>query len=313
MARYELPPEFRSRPATVDDARSVAAIIAASEASYGSDTVITADAVRHFWSTVDLTTQSIIVQDPDGEIVAAAEIDNHDFRSISIYGQVHPDYRGRGIGSYIVAWSERWMRDRIDLAPPDATVAVQQLLSSRNEPGRRLLEGAGYTQVRQTLTMGIDLASPPPPPVWPEGVARDPFVAGRDEREVYEVVEETFEDVWGRTRNSFQRFLTNRPSRRDEADLWVIARIEGEIAGVSLGKLLGETGWIDNVGVRRPYRRRGIGLALLQESFCAYHRRGVPDVRLKVDATSLTGATRLYERAGMSVMGGDILMQKTLR
>lgn len=313
MVRFALPPGFRSRPAAVDDARAVAAVIAASEASYGSDTVITADAVRHFWSTVDLASQSVIVEDPDGAIIAAAEIDNHDYRSISVYGQVHPDHRGRGIGSYIVAWSEQWMRDRIELAPPDTTVNIHYLISSRNETARQLLDGAGYRQVRRTLTMGIDLAVPSPPPVWPDGVSRDPFVPGRDEREVYEVVEETFEDVWGRTRNSFQRFLNNRPSRHAEADLWIIARIEGEIVGVSLGKLGGETGWIDNVGVRRPWRQRGIGLALLHETFGAYQRRGTHDVRLKVDATSLTGATRLYERAGMSLIDEDVLMQKALR
>ena len=313
MSHLGRPAGFRSRPAAIDDAGAVADVIVASQESYGSDTGTTADVVRYFWSTVNLETQSIIVETPDGEIVATAEIDNHDFRSISVYGQVHPDYRGRGIGSYIVAWAERWMRDRIDHAPADTPVTVQQLISSRNEPARRLLEGAGYAPVRTTLTMGIDLTNQPAPPDWPEGVSRDPFVPDRDEREVYEAVEETFEDVWGRNRNSFQRFLTNRPNRRAEADIWVIARVNDEIVGISLGKVVGETGWIDNVGVRRRWRRRGIGLALLHETFGAYHRRGVRDVRLKVDATSLTGATRLYERAGMSLIEKDVLMQKALR
>lgn len=273
---------------------------------------MTSDAIRNLWRTIDLATQSVIVEDEGAEIVAAAEIDNHDYRSISVYGQVHPNYRGRGIGRYIVAWAERWMQERMDLAPAETTVSVQHLVSSRNEAARELLTSAGYSQVRRTLTMGIDLANEPTAANWPDGVRCVPFVPDRDERDVYEAVEETFEDVWGRTRNSFQRFLANRPNRRAEADLWVIARAGEEIAGLSMGKLLGETGWIDNVGVRRPWRRRGIGLALLRESFRAYHRRGVRDVRLKVDATSLTSATRLYERAGMSVIGEDILMQKTL-
>lgn len=313
MARYALPAGFRSRPAVIDDAGAVAAVIAASEESYGPVTGMTSDAIRNLWRTIDLATQSVIVEDADGEIVAAAEIDNHDFRSISVFGQVHPDYRGRGIGRYIVGWAERWMQEHMDLAPPETTVGVQHLISSRNDAARQLLTSTGYSQVRSTLTMSIDLTDQPPAPEWPEGVRRDPFVPGRDEREVYEAVEETFEDVWGRARNSFQRFLTNRPNRRAEADLWVIARVGDEIAGISLGKLLGETGWIDNVGVRRPWRRRGIGSALLRETFGAYHRRGIHDLRLKVDATSLTGATRLYERSGMSVTGEDILMQKTLR
>ncbi len=157
--------------------------------------------------------------------------------------------------------------------------------------------------------MGIEL-SVPQPPLWPEGVGRSLFVPDRDEREVYEAIEDAFQDVWGRPRSSFQRFLRNRPSRWDEADLWVIARSGADIAGVSLGKMVGGTGWIDNVGVRREWRQKGIGLALLHESFRAFYARDVHDVRLIVDATSLTGATRLYERAGMDIISEELLFQK---
>jgi ribosomal protein S18 acetylase RimI-like enzyme len=51
--------------------------------------------------------------------------------------------------------------------------------------------------------------------------------------------------------------------------------------------------------VLRPWRRRGLGLALLRHSFQEFFRRGRRKVGLGVDASSLTGATRLYEKAGM--------------
>ena len=61
-------------------------------------------------------------------------------------------------------------------------------------------------------------------------------------------------------------------------------------------------GWVGTLGVRRPWRRRGIGEALLRRSFRVLHERGYRRVRLSVDAESLTGATRLYKRAGMRVI-----------
>ena len=56
------------------------------------------------------------------------------------------------------------------------------------------------------------------------------------------------------------------------------------------------------LGVRPSSRRRGLGLALLRHSFRELRARGVDTVGLCVDASNPTGATRLYERAGMRVM-----------
>ncbi len=60
-------------------------------------------------------------------------------------------------------------------------------------------------------------------------------------------------------------------------------------------------GYVHTLGVRRPWRRRGIALALLHHSFGEFFNRGKSKVSLHVDAKSLTGATRLYEKAGMHV------------
>ena len=72
-----------------------------------------------------------------------------------------------------------------------------------------------------------------------------------------------------------------------------------EIAGVAVNRMRLAGGWVGTLGVRRPWRKHGLGLALLYQSFGAFHQRGVKSVSLGVDAQNLTGATRLYERAGM--------------
>jgi hypothetical protein len=57
----------------------------------------------------------------------------------------------------------------------------------------------------------------------------------------------------------------------------------------------------------------GLGLALLQHSFVALHDRGCKRVGLGVDAGSLTGATRLYEKAGMRPVQQVTLYEKEIR
>ncbi len=74
-----------------------------------------------------------------------------------------------------------------------------------------------------------------------------------------------------------------------------------------------EMGWVDSLGMRRPWRRRGLALVLLHHSFGEFYRRGKCKVGLEVDAQSLTGATRLYEKAGMHVDRQYANYEKELR
>ena len=74
-----------------------------------------------------------------------------------------------------------------------------------------------------------------------------------------------------------------------------------------------DMGYVNILGVRRPWRRRGLGMALLQHAFAEFYRRGQQRAGLGVDAGSLTGATRLYERAGMHVARQFDTYEKMLR
>jgi mycothiol synthase len=61
--------------------------------------------------------------------------------------------------------------------------------------------------VRGVYVMETKLDEAPPPPGWPAGISVRTFVPGRYERVVYEAVEDAFREVWGRPRNTFERFL----------------------------------------------------------------------------------------------------------
>jgi mycothiol synthase len=98
-----------------------------------------------------------------------------------------------------------------------------------------------------------------------------------------------------------------------DPSLWFLAFDGDQLAGVVIGFVRGaETGWVRGLGVRRPWRGRGLGLALLQQAFAAFYGRGLRTVGLGVDAQSPTGATRLYERAGMHVTERYDTMEKIL-
>ena len=67
------------------------------------------------------------------------------------------------------------------------------------------------------------------------------------------------------------------------------------------------------LGVRRPWRGRGIGRALLLSAFVAVQARGGEAVELGVDAANPTGATRLYEDVGMHELHSFEVWEKSLR
>jgi ribosomal protein S18 acetylase RimI-like enzyme len=86
-----------------------------------------------------------------------------------------------------------------------------------------------------------------------------------------------------------------------------------QIAGYSLCRYRMGIGWVGTLGVRRAWRKRGLGEALLLHSFCEFYKRGMQTIGLGVDAENPTGATRLYKKAGMYVAAEYVIYEKELR
>ncbi len=74
-----------------------------------------------------------------------------------------------------------------------------------------------------------------------------------------------------------------------------------------------DVGYIATLGVVREWRRRGLGRALLLHSFRQLYDMGKTRAALGVDASSLTGATMLYESVGMHVAARFASYDITLR
>ena len=84
--------------------------------------------------------------------------------------------------------------------------------------------------------------------------------------------------------------------------LWLLARDGGVPVGALTGSAGDDVGWVDYLAVLGSHRGRGVGSALLRRAFATFADRGLPRVRLNVDAENVTGATAVYERVGMRVV-----------
>jgi mycothiol synthase len=160
----------------------------------------------------------------------------------------------------------------------------------------------GYEPWRFSYTMEIELSEPPPAPV-PDGIELRPYDGGEAEL-VRAALNEAFADdpLWGGLdAESFAEFYLG--ARGFDPSLWLLAWDGGSLAGCSLAYPLrghdSGLGWIGTLAVLPPWRRRGIGRALLLSSFAALYDRGLRRVGLGVDSQNATGALRLYEGVGM--------------
>ena len=117
---------------------------------------------------------------------------------------------------------------------------------------------------------------------------------------MYETMTEAFEDHFRHSDEPFEAWKTRLLGHADfDPDLWWLAW-DGEKRPAGLIAYdHGDLGWIQGLGVRRPWRRRGLGAALLAHALAAFAARGQLRVDLGVDAEGETRPLRLYERAGM--------------
>ena len=187
-----------------------------------------------------------------------------------------------------------------------ASISLGSRVSERDPELQQVFESAGYAKKYSFLIMERLMDYPPDRPEWPAGVSVRPFVPGRDEQAAYLVDEEASVDKGYHQPLNFEdwarRMNLHVPSF--DPSLWFLACQGEQIVGLALNQYAPETitGWIDHLGVRREWRGRGLGKALLLHSMAAFYQRGVMHVRLSVDSHSLTNAPRLYASVGMTTV-----------
>jgi mycothiol synthase len=318
--------KFHCRPVQMDDLEAAVELFNAESRWLVGGDQFGVDDIRAEWKSPDITleTDTMAVFTEDQKPVGYVEFWGSSTPHVRLHGfaSVHPDYLGQGIGGYLADWLvERGLKN-VEKAPEGARVLLDQGVNSKNEAAADLLLKHGFELIRHSYSMRIDLTTPPASVVLPEGITIRSIANDEEERAAIYAVYDSFRDHWGYVEQPFEEFYERwkryiTEDKDYDPQLYFIALDGEEIAGVSLcsPKLHEDPdmGWVGTLGVRRPWRKRGLGLALLQHSFIEFHRRGKLRAGLGVDASSLTGATRLYERAGMQVFRKYNTFRRELR
>ena len=325
--KVALPEGFTVRGAKLEDVEPALVLFNRwAQAVIHEDEITDADAIRREWVSpgFDPMKDIRLVFAPDGEMVGYIEVWTTSKPPVHpwIWGRVDPRYEDRGIGTYLLTWAEERAKKALNEIPVDLRFAPHVGIYQQADKSQRLFEGMGFQRIRSSYTMRINMDTPPPAPLWPEEISLRTFDPETDMVSVYRAVDESFSDHFGHVDTPFEEGLErfkhfSTGYEGFDPTLWFIAMDGDEIAGICLCRDHAynnpDFGYINTLGVRRAWRKRGMGLALLRHSFGELYRRGKRVAGLGVDAENLTGALRLYENAGMHVHLAFDLYEKEIR
>lgn len=242
----------------------------------------------------------------------------------ALHWGVHPGYQAAGLDSLLLGWGQEQAEGVIRLCPPDARISLRSGAHKDNGFAETALQRAGFREIRSYYDMEIAMTERPSPPPFPAGIELRPYCHERDLPLLVDVVRDAFSDHFGyieepfeKDLSLFQHWLDNDPHFDPDLVLFPVDVSTGEVVGSLIGMTQdyrdSAAGFVDTVGVRRAYRRRGLATAMLQYSFAVFWDRGKKMVHLDVDGESLTNAVALYERVGMRVYRRYAVYEKVLR
>lgn len=283
----------------------------------------TLDSLQRQWGDDEfhLDTDAWLVADSAGRVVGYADF----FEATppdpyEVTSWVHPAVIDSGLGDVLLQRLDERARQALARAPQGVAITMDHgWVYEQSTALRQRIERFGYRHIRTWLRLLIEMSQPPGESRIPGGIVIRSFRPGADDRALHEAWEEAMADEWGHTTLTYEKWRYYLLDYAGEEDLpyWFLASDNNEIAGLILGRWrrpgTEDEGHIRYLGVRPAWRRRGIGLALLLHSFGEFYRRGRFKVGLGVDGTSLTGAERLYLKAGMSSILRSLVYQKVIR
>lgn len=293
------------RPPRDEDFDAMLALMNESQLAAFGEADVTADELRTWLTTPYVVPErDIRVLEEDGRLIGYVDADYAE--ATSLWWSDIKLARNADADAVLAVLVE-WLEERTDHGLLRVWTAAGDARTV--DAFRRL----GFEERRHSYRMEIGLGGDARKPAWPEGIAVREY-APADERLVYETNVEVWEDASDQIEDTFEDWR-HWTTARDGFDpsLWFLAFDGAELAGFSLCRRHDtdpRAGYVATLGVRRPWRRRGLGEALLLHSFAAFRARGYTRATLGVDASSPTGATRLYERAGMTVYRDTVFLER---
>ena len=285
----DLPAGLVARPLVMSDARAVYEVMAAQERhDTGQVSIEEADIVGD-WQRPSYDVSAGTLGVFDGErLVAYAEYMGASRGDAA----VHPEHRGRGIGTTLATWMQERAR-----AAGESVVGMPVPAGS---DGDRLLAALGYHVRWNSWVLQLPPGARVPDRDLPAGyTVRE--ATPEDHLACWTVLEDAFLEWSVRDREPFEDFVA-RTLHRPGFEPWnlrVVADPAGEIVGVTVVYPVGTEGYVDRIATRPDQRGRGIAQAMLVDAFAAARARGALTSGLNTD--SRTGALGLYEKVGMRV------------
>lgn len=290
----ELPAGYRAVTPTMDDVSRATEFFNLVEISEWGMPDFDESEVEEEWAELDLEQSVVLVEDETGQIVASMTLILNDGVTWEAFGYVHPNHQQKGLGSWIVGWSEGFAAQRKDEWRADYAITLLNYTSTINEPAHQLLAGAGYDVAKVFRRMRIDLAERPACVELPEGYAFRPFEQQRDQRAYFDAISDAFSEHWSAAPRTFEQWSKSWMADEYDPDLLVQLVHHDRAVGACCGKPVGDGGWIGYVAVIPDYRRRGLAKLLLQESFGRFWDKGIKQVDLGVDSENRQSAIDLY-------------------
>jgi GNAT superfamily N-acetyltransferase len=296
---------FVVRPATLADLRDVLSIRQAQELADSATVCTTADQLAGEWEALGnhLAEQVWVAVATGGSLHAYAELIQVD-RMFNLRLWAPPDHCDAGIDLALLAKAEERACVIGREEGADNVTLLAQATSSYSEARETLMQ-SGYTLLSTYEKVELALNEIPASPEDIPGIEIRSFAEGQDAEPIYRADEEAFVDQRGHTLRTFKQWKQRLKFDEETFDpsVWLIAYDRVDIAGAALGEIVQGIGWIHHLFVRRPWRRRGLGAALMLSILRAFHGQGVGAARLNVGAQSLTNAHQLYRRLGFRVTG----------
>ena len=241
------------------------------------------------------------------------------------FGNVIPEWRRKGIGSELLQFSERRLRQiaaqliESGEMPKNTPCFYDNFVSDSEVDRMHLLERDGYKPVRYSFQMvRPDLENIPDLPL-PPGVEVRP-VKPEHLRQIWEASNEAFRDHWGYIPDPWEEYERVQNDADYDPSLYRVAWQGDQVVGMVMSfidkdenVLYGrKRGYTENICVRRPWRKQGLAKALIAMSMIALKERGMTEVGLGVDAENTSGALNLYEFMGYRVVKRSTIYRKSI-
>jgi GNAT superfamily N-acetyltransferase len=289
----------------MDDVEAVTMLVREAERIDAGEPSLTVEDLQSEWDFPGFDPQTDARLVFDGEqLVAAAEVPG--WRAEA---NVHPDVRGRGIGTAVLAWVEETALRRV---PESDRVRVGQTVISTNTDAISLFLDHGYELRHTSWVLRLpDEVTIAPEPI-PDGFEIRPFDPATEEHAVYQVIEDAFNEWPTRMPSTFAEWQSGVTGRSDfDSSLLLVAARGDDLMGVAYGIPYEDEGWVQQLAVRDDHRGEGIAKALLGSLFERFRALEFPAVGLSTD--SRTGALDLYLGLGMIVRDTYVHYSKLLQ